>query len=80
MNEENRSYYAIVTQGYGSRTRYQIRKIYKSGLSIPVTATDETWTPHKTESAARAAAAAAGIEISVTGDYYEILARINNRL
>lgn len=80
METEKRWYHAIEKSGYGNRTRYQIRRIYKSGLSVPVTTTEETYRTYKTEAAARDAARAAGIEIEATGDYYEILAKINGRI
>ena len=67
-------YYAIEKTGAGSRIRFQIKKVYESGLVCPVTTSPETYKRYSTEDAARAAAAAANIEIRKTGDFYAIIA------
>ena len=60
-------YYAI--EKIGARVvRYAIKRVTETGLVIP---TDRK--AYRTEEAARAAAAAAGIEIAKCGDLYEII-------
>ena len=60
-------YYAIEIIG-ARRRRYCIKSVTESGLVIPVDGK-----AYRTEEAARAAAAALGIQIEKTGDLYEII-------
>lgn len=60
-------YFAIEKIG-ARRIRYSIKRVTDTGLVIP---TDRKI--YRTEETARAAAAAAGIEIAKCGDLYEII-------
>lgn len=61
-------YYAIEKIGYGKRTRWCIKEVHPTGITVPVDGKT-----YKTEQAARAAAVAMGIEIERVGDLWEII-------
>ena len=61
--------YGIQVTGYGKRRKYAVRRIVQNG-TYPV-GYCKVW---KTEEEARADAAALGVEISVVGDLWELVA------
>jgi len=61
-------YYAIEKIGYGKRTRFCIKEVRETGVTIPV---DRK--VYKTESAARAAAEDMNLRIERVGDLWEII-------
>jgi len=61
-------YYAIEKIGYGKRTRWCIKEVYPTGITVPVDGKT-----YKTEEAARAAADEQGLVIERVGDLWEII-------
>jgi len=61
-------YYAIEQIGYDKRTRFCIKEVRETGLTIPVDGKT-----YRTAEAARAAAEALGLKIERIGDLWEII-------